>query len=54
MLVGFTHRFSDVEKWFQEGVAEKNFKVEKATEDEFDQDFKPEPFDSISILKLSK
>ena len=54
VLVGFTHRFSDVEKWFKEGIEAKGFKIVKATIDEFDEKFLPEPFESMTILKLSK
>lgn len=52
VLVGYTHRFSDVERWFREGVEAKGFIVEKATQEEFHPDFVPEPFDSFTILKL--
>eukprot|EP00347_Sterkiella_histriomuscorum_P000297 403376424 len=35
----YTHRFSDVEKWFQEEVSKKGFKVEYAKDEEFDEDY---------------
>ena len=54
ILVGFTHRFADVERWFREGIEAKGFTMEKATEEEFAEGFKPEPFDSLTILKLSR
>ena len=54
VLVGYTHRFSDVERWFKEGVEAKGFTVEKATQEEYHPDFVPQPFESFTILKLTK
>ncbi|CDW86204.1 UNKNOWN [Stylonychia lemnae] len=39
ILFCFTHRFSDVERWFKEELEKKGFKIEYAKDDEFDLEF---------------
>ena len=36
ILFCFTHRFSDVERWFKEELSKKGFKIEYAKDEEFD------------------
>ena len=54
IFVGYTHRFADVERWFREGIEAKGFTVVKAEREEFAEGFIPEPFESFSILKLTR
>ena len=54
IFVGYTHRFSDVERWFREGIEAKGFTVTKAEPEEFAEGFVPEPFESMTILKLTR
>ena len=54
IFVGYTHRWKDVERWFREGIEKKGFTAERAVEAEFAEGFIPQPFESMTILKLSR
>ena len=45
----YTHRFSDVERWFREELTKKGFQYSLAPKDEFDSLYQNE---NIHILKI--